>query len=33
MGSHERAFMGLVSQARVTDHFVTIFSKTRNDAF
>ena len=34
MGSRERAVMGLESQAisaRVTEHFVTIFSKTCNN--
>ena len=34
MGSHERAVMGLGPQAvlaRVTKHFVTIFSKTLNN--
>ena len=33
MGSHERAVMGLelrAGSARVTKHFVTIFSKTCN---
>ena len=34
MGAHERAIMGLESpavSARVTQHFVTIFSKTCNN--
>ena len=35
MGSHEQAVMGFDSRAvsaRVTKHFVTIFSKTCNNA-
>ena len=36
MGSHERAVMGLKSQAisaQVSAHFVTVFSKTCNNVY